>query len=267
MGYDYSGQTAIVTGAGRGIGRELAYQFADAGANVVAAARTSNEIEQTVEEVEARGASGLAVPTDLVDLHDVDRLVAAASDEFGAPTVLVNNAGAHLAGGPLARTEAELDTMVGVNFKGLFFLSQRFANELIDAGAPGGRIVNVSSIVGHLTVPAMIVYAGTKAGVYGLTRGLAGELAQYDITVNSVSPGLTRVERIERLLEEKGELYNPDTIPMGRLATPEDIADAVLFLASDRASYITGVDLPVDGGAVITAALYRDQYVSRQSGR
>lgn len=267
MGFDFTGQTAIVTGAGRGIGREIAHQLADGGANVVAAARTRSEIEQTVEAVRDRGADGIAVPTDLMDLNDLDDLVATASDEFGAPDVLINNAGAHVAGGPLARSEAEFDTMVGVNFKGLFFLSQRFANELIEADGDGGRIVNVSSIVGQLSVPAMTVYCGTKAGVYGLTRGLAGELAQYDITVNSVSPGLTRVERIENLLEEKGELYNPDTVPMGRLATPADIADACLFLASDRASYITGVDLPVDGGAVITAALYRDQYVSRQPNR
>jgi len=267
MGFDYAGQTAIVTGAGRGIGREVAYRLADAGANVVAAARTSDEIERTVEGVEERGASGLAVPTDLRDLDDIDALVDATVGAFGAASVLVNNAGVHVAGAPLERTKSEVESMVGVNFEGLFFLSQRFANAFVDSDRERGSIVNVSSIAGHLSVPAMTVYIGTKAGVFGLTRGLAGELAQYGITVNSVSPGLTRTERIESLFAEQGELYNADTIPMGRLAEPGDVADACLFLASEYASYVTGVDLPVDGGAVVTAAIYRDQYVDRQPGR
>ena len=261
MMIDHTDETVIVTGAGRGIGREISYRFADAGADVVAAARTESEIESTVAGVRERGGEGLAVPTDLRDPDDIDSLVAAAVDRFGTPDVLVNNAAVHVAGDPLSRSTSDIDAMFDVNLRAVFLLSQRFANAVIEGDAGGGSIVTVSSIVGHLSVPAMTVYCGTKAGVYGITRGLAGELGPHGITVNSVSPGLTRVERIERLLDERSELYDVESIPLGRLGRPDDIADACLFLTSDLASYVTAVDLPVDGGAVRTATLYRDQYV------
>lgn len=258
---DHTDETVIVTGAGRGIGREISYRFADAGADVVAAARTRSEIETTVEGVRERGGEGVAIPTDLRDPADIDSLVAAAVDRFGTPDVLVNNAAVHVAGDPLSRSTADIDAMFDVNLRAVFLLSQRFANAVIEGDTRGGSIVNVSSIVGHLSVPAMTAYCGTKAGVYGITRGLAGELGPHGITVNSVSPGLTRVERIERLLEEKSELYDIESIPLGRLGRPSDVANACLFLTSNLASYVTAVDLPVDGGAVRTATLYRDQYV------
>lgn len=262
MQIDYADETVIVTGAGRGIGREIAHRFADAGATVVAAARTESELRETIDGVVDRGAEGLAVPTDLRDPGDIEALVSAAVDRFGTPDVLVNNAAVHVAGDPLSRSIEDIDAMIDVNFRGLFLLSQAFANVVIAGEDTGGSIVNVSSIVGHLSVPAMTVYCGTKAGVYGLTRALAGELGPHGITVNAVSPGLTRVDRIERLLEEKGELYEIDAIPLGRLGEPADIANACLFLCSDLASYVTGVDLPVDGGAVRTATLYREQYLT-----
>lgn len=256
METDMHGRTAIVTGSGRGIGEEIARQFAVSGATVVAAARTEHEIEGTIEEVRAEGADGLAVPTDLRDANEVDRLVDRTVEAFGVPDVLVNDAAAHIAGDVLDRTDDETDAMLDVNVRAPFLLSQRFAQERIDAGEDGGRIVNLSSIVGDVGVRGMAVYSATKAGVHGLTRALAAELAPHGITVNSVSPGLTRVSRIERLLEEKGELYNIDGIPLNRLAEPGDVADACRFLASDAAAYVTGVDLPVDGGVRMTAALY-----------
>lgn len=257
MELDVAGRTAIVTGAGRGIGAEIATAFADAGANVVAAARTTEEIERTVERVRERDVEGLAVPTDLRDPDDIDRLVERTRDEFGLPEILVNNAAANLADDPLTQSVEEVDTMLEVNLRGLYLLSQRFARDLVEADAGWGRIVNVSSIVGGLGVPAMTVYGGTKAGVYGITRGLTAALAPHGITVNSVSPGMTRVERIERLMEEKGEIYDLDRIPARRLGTPDDVAAACVFLASEEAGYITGVNLPVDGGVTITAGLYR----------
>lgn len=262
MQIDHSDKTVIVTGAGRGIGREISLRFADAGANVVAAARTEFEIRETVGEVEDLGSKGLAAQTDLRDPDDVVALVSAAVDRFGTPDILVNNAAVHVAGDPLSRSVKDIDAMLGVNLRGVFLLSQEFANAVIAGDGTGGSIVNVSSIVGHLSVPAMTVYCGTKAGVYGLTRGLAGELGPHGITVNAISPGLTRVDRIEQLLEEKGDLYEIDAIPLGRLGEPADIANACLYLTSDLASYVTGVDLPVDGGAVRTATLYRDQYLN-----
>lgn len=256
MRVNLDGRTAIVTGAGRGIGRQIAIELAENGANVVAAARTESEIEATVAAVEERGPSGLAVPTDLREVDAIDRLVDEAVAAFGPPEVLINDAAAHVAADPLERRLEDVDTMLSVNLRGLHVLSQRVASELAAAGVGWGRIVNVSSVAGDVGVRGMSVYSGTKAGVKGLTRGMAVEFADYGITVNCVSPGLTRVERIERLLAEKGELYDVEGIPLGRLGEPEDVAATCLFLVSERAGYVTGVDLPVDGGAKVTSAMY-----------
>lgn len=254
---DLSGRTAIVTGAGRGIGREISLGLATAGADVVAAARTEAEIEATAAVVEERGVSALAVATDLASVESIDALVERTRQSFGAPDVLINNAAANLAAAPLGQPVEDVDAMLDVNLRGLFLLSQRVANAMLDEGVEAGRIVNVSSVIGHLGVPAMTVYGGTKAGIYGVTRGLAAELAPHGITVNSVSPGMIRVARIEGLMAEKGELYDLDRIPVGRLGRPEEVADACVFLASDLAQYVTGEDLRVDGGVAVTAGLYR----------
>lgn len=256
MRVNLDGRTAVVTGAGRGIGRQIATELADCGANVVAAARTTAEIEATVAAAEERGVEALAVPTDLRDVDAIDRLVDETVEAFGPPAVLINDAAAHVAADPLERRLADVNRMLEVNLRGLHVLSQRVAAELVAAGADWGRIVNIASVAGDVGVRGMSVYSGTKAGVKGLTRGMAVEFAPYGITVNSVSPGLTRVERIERLLEARGELYHLDGIPLGRLGEPEDVAAACLFLVSDRAGYVTGVDLPVDGGATVTSAMY-----------
>lgn len=254
---DLSGRTAIVTGAGRGIGERIATHVAAAGADVVLAARTKSEIEATAEDVEAEGVSALAVPTDLGDPDDIDRLVEATVGTFGAPEILINNAAANLANDPMEQSIDEVDTMLDVNLRGVFVLSQRVANAMLDGDVDAGRIVNVASVAGHVGIPAMTVYSGTKAGLYGITRGLAAELSSHGITVNSVSPGMIRVDRIEQLMAEKGDLYDLDRIPVGRLGDPEEIADACVFLASDRAGYVSGEDLRVDGGVAITAGLYR----------
>jgi NAD(P)-dependent dehydrogenase (short-subunit alcohol dehydrogenase family) len=255
---DLHNRTAIITGAGRGIGREIARAYAEAGANVVVAARTESEIEATAEAVtDQYDVRSLAVPTDLRNVADIEALVAETVEEFGAPEILVNNAGANLSNRSLDQTLEELDTMINVNFRAPFLLSQRFGETFRESTNDAGSIINVASVSGHLGKDFTTVYGGTKAGLYGLTRGLAAGLSKYDIRVNSISPGTTRVERIEKRIEEWGEdMYDLDQIPLGRLADPEEVADAALYLASDLSSYVTGTDLVVDGGICFTAGLY-----------
>ena len=257
---DLTGRTAIVTGAGRGIGRVICSTFAEAGADVVAAARSADEIEAAVDEVEDRfGVEALAVPTDLREADDIAGLVEAAVDRFGTPEILINNAGANLTGPPLEHTLEEIDTMLDVNLRGLFVLSQHFGRAFRADPADVGRIVNVSSISAQIGVPAMTLYGGTKSGIYGVTRGLAAELAADGVTVNSVTPGLTRVGRVDDLLASAAaaDIYDLDRVPLGRLGLPSDVATACAFLASDLAGYITGEDVRVDGGVGFTAGLYR----------
>ena len=258
MQVDLSDKTVIVTGAGRGIGEVIAERFGEVGANVVAAARTASEIAETADAIDAAGGTATAVQTDLRDPDDIDALVGETVRTYGVPELLVNNAAQNLTNLPFEQTLDEIDDMLDTNLRGLFLLSQRVGEQIRQSDVDGGRIVNIASISAHVGVPAMTVYGGTKAGVVGVTRGLASELAPDGVTVNSISPGTIRIERIERLIEEKGEqIYDFDRLPMGRLGTPDDVAYLALFLASEYAGYITGVDVRVDGGVGLTAGLYR----------
>lgn len=256
---DLSGEAAIVTGAGRGLGAAMVRRFAEAGADVVAAARTTEEIEAVVADVEAdHGVSGLAVETDLTDVGDIENLVEESVGAFGTPSILVNNAGANRLGDPMEHTIEDVDIMLDVNVRGLFLLTQKWATAYRHSGLDRGRVINVSSIAADLGVTEMTLYAGTKAGVRGITRGFAAALAADGVTVNSISPGLVHVDRTSGIIEEEGDpLDEIDRIPLGRTGTPVDPANVCLFLASDLANYVTGVDVLVDGGVVFTAGLYK----------
>lgn len=256
---DLSGQTAIVTGTGRGIGAEIAGRFAEAGANVVAAARSTDEIEAVAEAVaDEYGVESLAVTTDLREVEDIDRLVEEAVDTFGVPEILINNAGANIPSPPLDTPLADVDEMLEVNLRGTFLLTQRWARAYRAAEKEGGRVVNISSGTANIGVPRMTLYAGTNSGINGVTRGWAAALAEDEVTVNAVTPGLVGIDRINALLEEQGdEIYDLDRVPLGRLAEPGEIADACLFYASDLARYVTGTELKVDGGITFTAGLYK----------
>lgn len=256
---DLSGETAIVTGAGRGIGAEIARTLASAGADIVVAARTGSEIEAIVAEVEnEHGIEGIAVPTDLTDIDDIERLIEKSVAACGMPTILVNNAGANISGNLLDHTVKEIDTMLKVNLRGLFLLTQRWAQAFRDSPSESGRVINISSVTGDVGVPAMTLYGGTKAGIRAITRGFAAEFAAYGVTVNSISPGLTRVQRTEDLIDdEDADLYALNRIPLARVGKPADVASVCLFFASDLADYVTGTDLLVDGGVAFTAGLYK----------
>lgn len=255
---DLSGRAVIVTGA-RGIGRQIAVTLADAGANVVVAARTESELEETIEEVERRGSEGIAVRTDLKQTEDLDALVEEAFEAFDGVDTLVNNAGVNVLESPLSISEEAVDHMIDVNFRGTFLLSQRFARRLLKEDPDRGRIINISSGSGEFGHPGTTVYGGTKAGINGLTRGLAAELARDDVTVNAVVPGLTASDRAEEVVEENN-LHNLEGIPRGRLAQPADIADACLYLMSDRSDYVTGELLHVNGGVHFTTTHFHPPY-------
>lgn len=256
---DLSGRAALVTGGGRGIGGRIARTLADAGADVVVAARTESELDETVEAIERRGVEGLAVPTDLKRTEDLDHLVETAFDAFDGLDTLVNNAGVSEFESPLTVSEEAVDHMIDVNFRGTFLLSQRFGRRLLDAAPDRGRIINISSGSGEFGHPGTTVYGGTKAGVNGLTRGLAAAFAREDVTVNAVVPGLTATDRAEGVIEDS-DVHDLDGIPAGRLAEPEDVADACLYLASDRADYVTGELLHVNGGVHFTSTHFRTPY-------
>lgn len=250
--------TALVTGAGRGIGEATAVRFAEAGANVVAAARTEAEIEATVDRVEAAGSEGLAVSADVSDIDEIEALLSTATDRFGVPDVLVNNAGVFLAASPLEQSLEDVDRMFDLNLRGLFVLCQRWGKAFLASPLERGRVINVASNVATVSVPQWTAYMATKTGVLGITRGLARELASEGVTVNAVSPGTTRTPAVERAIEEMGdELYDFDELPMGRIGKPEDVADVCLFLASDLSRYVTGEEIRVDGGVSITSGFYR----------
>jgi NAD(P)-dependent dehydrogenase (short-subunit alcohol dehydrogenase family) len=252
MGIELSGETAIVTGAGRGIGRAIARMFADAGADVVAAARTEREIEAVAAEAAEAGVESLAVPTDLRRDADIDALVETTIERLGPPTVLVNNAGVNLPNRPADQTLEELETTIAVNFRAVFRLSVEVAEAVRAADVDRGRIISISSLSGPRGNPTLTVYGGTKTGLYGLTRGLAAEYATDGITANTVTPVTTVVERVERRLE-RNDVHDLDRIPMGRPGRPEDVAGVCLCLASEHFGFVTGEDIRVDGGTGIAA--------------
>lgn len=255
---DLTDRTAVITGAGRGIGAVIATRFATAGANIVAAARTDSELAETIEHVKERDVEGLVVPTDLRNHDEIETLFDRTVEEFGTPEILINNAAANLPALPLEQTLEEVDEMLETNLRAVFLCSQAYARRFREAPAESGRIINISSVSAQVGIPAMTLYGGTNAGIYGVTRGFAADLANNGVTVNSVTPGLVRVERIERLIEDQGsEIYDFDRLPLGDLADPEDVANACLYLASDLAGYVTGEDLRVDGGVEFTAGLYK----------
>lgn len=255
---DLSNRTAIVTGASRGLGEATAVRLAEAGANVVGAARSEDDLAKTIAEVESNGVEGLGVTVDMADFDDLQRLMERTNEEFGTPHILVNNAGTFSATPPLEQPFDEIDEMIDVNMRGLMRLSQLFGTAFRDSDLEeGGRIINISSNTATVAVPLWMGYSATKGAVLSITRTLALELVQEGMTVNTVTPGTIRTPGVEQDIEERGdELYTWEGNPMGELGAPEDIANACLYLASDLASYVNGAELIVDGGVTITSSWY-----------
>jgi NAD(P)-dependent dehydrogenase (short-subunit alcohol dehydrogenase family) len=246
---DLSGRVALVTGAGSGIGRTIAYRFAEAGAAVMVHFQSSQEgAHALLAEIRAAGGHGAAGAADLTDPVAVNELVDATVKTLGRIDILINNAGIY----PLATvTEMRVedwDLVVDTNLKSVFLCTQAAARHMVAAGT-GGAIVNVSSIEAENPAPAHSHYNAAKGGVWMYTRAAAGELGRHGIRVNAVAPGLIWKEGLESSWPDGVTRYLA-AAPLGRLGQPEDVADACLFLSSPAARWITGASLTVDGGVL-----------------
>lgn len=243
---NFSGKTAIVTGGSRGLGRAICLELAKGGANVVFCyAGNEAAAQETLTACEVLGAKAAAVCCDVTDAEADLTLVKTTVNLFGRVDILVNNAGITRDGLLLTMKEADFDAVIAANLKGAFLCMKAVARQMVKQRY--GRIVNLSSVVGLRGNAGQVNYAASKAGVIGMTKSLAKELAGRNITVNAVAPGFMETD-MTAALPESARRAALDTIPMGRMGTPEDVARAVAFLAGEEAAYITGQVLAVDGG-------------------
>lgn len=240
----FEGKTAIVTGASRGIGRAIALRLAAGGATVVCVARGSNA-DATAEEIVAAGGAARAYAADVTQADAVEALIKDTVDTHGRLDILVNNAGITRDGLLLRMKRADWDDVVATNMTAAFTLCQAALKPMIRQRA--GRIVAISSVVGQMGNAGQANYAASKAGLIGFCKAMAREVASRQITVNVVAPGLVETDMTKAITESSKTDWAAQ-IPLGRMGSPDDIAAAVGFLASDEASYITGQVLAVNGG-------------------
>ena len=240
---DLSGKVAIVTGSARGIGREIALRLAEAGANIVIS--DIADAEPAAEEIKKMGRQSLAVTADVSSAADVAGLVEKAIEKFGRIDILVNNAGIARDQLLMRMSDEDWEAVLNVNLKSVFLCTRAVLRHMVKQR--WGRIISISSIVGIVGNPGQANYASAKAGIIGFTKTIAREVGSRGITVNAIAPGFIVSRMTEQLTEEqKGEMLK--RIPLGSLGTPRDVAEAVAFLASEEARYITGQVLGVDGG-------------------
>jgi NAD(P)-dependent dehydrogenase (short-subunit alcohol dehydrogenase family) len=238
------GRVAVVTGAGRGIGRGCALGLAEAGADVIAIARTRQDVEDVAEEVERAGRTARAVVCDVTNARRLGQVMRSLE----RVDILVNAAGTNVPEPFLEVDELTLDALIEVNVKGTFLAAQAVARRMLEIGE-GGAIVNVSSQMGHVGAAGRSVYCTTKHAVEGMTKALALELAQHGIRVNSVAPTFVETPMTAPFLaDERFRAHVLERIPLGRIGRVTDVVGAVLFLASPAAGLITGASLRVDGG-------------------
>lgn len=244
-----TGKCAVVTGASRGIGRAIALQLASQGARVVVNySGSADKAQQVVEEIKAIGGEAIAVQANVADGESVQQLMQTALQAYGSIDILVNNAGITRDNLLIRMKDDEWDDVLNTNLKGVFLCTKTVARQMMKQRA--GRIINISSIVGVVGNPGQANYVAAKAGVIGLTKTTAQELASRNILVNAIAPGFITTEMTDSLPEELKQAMLKQ-IPLAKLGQPEDIAKAVAFFASDGANYITGQTLQVDGGMVM----------------
>ncbi len=239
------GEIALVTGASRGIGRAIALSLGAAGATVAGTATTEAGAAQIAETLREKGCKGLGVALNVTDRGSIDNALKRVSDELGAPTILVNNAGITRDNLLMRMKDDEWDQVIDTNLSSIFRLSKACLRGMTKARK--GRIINISSVVGATGNGGQTNYASAKAGMMGFTKSLAREVGSRGITVNCVAPGFIDTDMTRELDEAQRERLK-SSIPLGRLGSPDDIASVVAFLASAQAGYITGETIHVNGG-------------------
>jgi 3-oxoacyl-[acyl-carrier protein] reductase len=241
----FDGRVALVTGASRGIGEAIAKRLASEGATVLVAARTAEALARVVAEIEAAGGRASPLSLDLADSASIEAAVKTALGAHGEIHVLVNNAGVTEDNLMLRMSREAWDRVLGTNLTGVFLLTQAVVKGMVRKRY--GRIVNVTSVVGLMGNAGQANYAASKAGLVGLTKSVARELASRNITCNAVAPGFIATAMTDKMTDE-ARAKMTGQIPLARLGTPEDVAAAVAYLASEEAAYVTGTVLNVSGG-------------------
>ncbi len=251
--FSLEGKVALITGGSRGIGKACALAFADAGAIVVVSSRKQADLDAVVEEIQAKNGKARAIASHVAKLEEQKKLVDQVVKEFGRIDILFNNAGTNPYPGSLLDAEEwAWDTTMNVNLKGQFFLSQLVARVMKEKG--GGTIINTASVAG-LRASGLSIYGVTKAGLIMLTQCMAREWGQYGIRVNAIAPGVIETRLAEALWKDPAvRAAAVNRMPVGFLGQPDDVAGAVLFLASEASRYVSGVTMVIDGGSMVGTA-------------
>ncbi|WP_174733950.1 SDR family NAD(P)-dependent oxidoreductase [Mesobacillus harenae] len=248
--FKLEGETAIVTGAGRGIGRAIAIGLAEAGANVALLSRTESDLKETAAVIQKLGREALVIPADVTNRIEVHNAIQGVVEEWGRIGILVNNAGMNIRSKALDVTDEEWESIMNTNLKSAFMMSQEAGRIMKDQ--QGGRIINIASVAGHVALRTGVVYASTKAALIQMTKVLALEWGQYNINVNSIGPWYFKTPLTEKLLAD--EKYVSDILavtPLKRIGELPELVGPVVFLSSKAGSYVSGQTLFVDGGMTI----------------
>ncbi|MGM0839809.1 MAG: SDR family NAD(P)-dependent oxidoreductase [Bacillota bacterium] len=248
--FSLNDKLAVVTGAGRGIGRALSIGLAEAGADVVLLSRTRNDLEDTASEIEKLGRRAYIIPTDVTSREEIRKAISYIEDQNRSIDILINNAGMNIRSTALEVTDQEWQTIMDTNLKSAFMMSQEAGKHMMEKNQ--GKIINIASVAGHVALRTGVVYASTKAAMIQMTKVLAMEWGKYNINVNSIGPWYFKTPLTEELLQN--EEYVNDILavtPLKRIGELEELVGPAVFLSSDASNYVTGQTIFVDGGMTI----------------
>ncbi len=246
---DLTGKTALITGAGRGIGRDIARKLSQMGANIVINdIAASTDADATTQELIDAGGNAVCLKGDVRNFEEIEKIIQNTLDKFGRIDILVNNAGITKDGLMMRMSDSDWDDVLDINLKGAFHMIKAVSRPMMKQRS--GTIINLASVVGVMGNPGQANYVASKAGLIGLTKTTAKELSSRGITCNAVAPGFIRSAMTDKLSEDVQKEYFK-AIPLGRFGETEDVANVVAFLASDLAKYVTGQVIHIDGGLVM----------------